>query len=86
MHDLPVEVALLAERFHDELLEIFREEREAILVGQHDHVFFPAPIAGKVPREREEHRGIFQRLAAARPGIHRRRAIEHALHVEPLLP
>jgi hypothetical protein len=38
VHDVALEVVLLAERLHDELLEVAREELEAVLVGQHDHV------------------------------------------------
>ncbi len=40
---LPVEVEPLAERFHDELLQIAAEEQQPILVGQDDHVLLPLP-------------------------------------------
>ena len=33
VHDLAVKIVFLAERLHDELLEVFRKQHERILVG-----------------------------------------------------
>ena len=48
-----VEVEFLAEGFHDELLEVFGEQEQAVLVGQDDHVLERRAAAGVVPHEGE---------------------------------
>ena len=44
--DISVQVEFLAERFHDQLLEVAAEEEQPILVGEDDHVLFAAAVAG----------------------------------------
>ena len=56
---LAIEIELFSERLHDELLEVFAEEDEAVFVGKDDHVFFAFTVAGVVPSEGELHGGIF---------------------------
>ena len=51
---LPVEVEPLAERLHDELLQIAAEQQQPILVGQDDHVLPPLAAGGVVPHQREQ--------------------------------
>ena len=53
-----VEVEFLAERLHDELLEVFGEQDERVLVGQDDHVLFALAVARVVPGEGELHGGV----------------------------
>ena len=43
--DVAVEIELLAERLHDELLEVFGEQHERVLVGQDDHVLFAFAVS-----------------------------------------
>ena len=56
--DLAIEVEFLAERLHDELLEVFRKQDERVLVGQDDHVLFALAVGTVMPGERELHRGV----------------------------
>lgn len=53
-----VEVVLFADGLHDELLEVFAEEHEAVFVGEDDHVFGAFAVACVVPHEGEEHGGV----------------------------
>ena len=56
--DVAVEVELFAEGLHDELLEVFAEEDEAVLVGEDDHVFGAFALADVIPHEGEDHGGV----------------------------
>ena len=58
--DVAVEVLLLAERLHDELLEVAGEEQEAVFVGEDDHVFLPLAVAGVVPHQRQQRGGVLR--------------------------
>ena len=53
MDDLSIQVQFLAQRFHDELLEVLGEEFEAVFVGQHHHVFGAAAFSKEIPHQRE---------------------------------
>ena len=52
--DAPLQVELLAEGLHHELLEVAREEQQAVLVGQDDHVLRAAAVGREIPHEGEE--------------------------------
>lgn len=56
--DVAVEIELFAEGLHDELLEVFAEEDEAVLVGEDDHVFGAFALADVIPHEGEDHGGV----------------------------
>ena len=84
MNDIAVEVELLAQRFHDKLLEIAAEEEQAVLVGQHDHVFLPLAAGGVVPHQGQERGGVAGRVVHAGGHVHGGGAFEHAVHVKPL--
>ena len=84
VHDLAVEVELLAERFHDELLKILREQLQSILVRQHDHVLAATAVAEEMPHERELRRRILRGVRLACDFIASLRAGEHRVDVEPL--
>lgn len=58
--DVAVEVVLLADGFHDELLEVFAEQHEAVLVGEDDHVLGTFAVAGLIPHEGEQHGGVLR--------------------------
>ncbi len=47
--DFPKQVLLLAEGLHHELLEVFGEKLEAVLVGKDDHVPASLPVGQVVP-------------------------------------
>ena len=51
-------VVLFAQRFHDELLEVFAHEGQAVFVREDDHVFGALSTAGVVPGESEEERHV----------------------------
>ena len=53
-----VEVEFFAEGLHDELLEVFAEEDEAVLIGEDDHVFGAFALADVIPHEGEDHGGV----------------------------
>src|SRR5664279_6533681 len=76
------QVLLLAERFHDELLEVSREHEEAVAVRKDDHVLLPFSIRLAVPREREHRGRVFRDVRDARRLIARGGAGEKAVHVE----
>ena len=82
--DMAIEVELLAERFHDKLLEVAAEEEEAVFVREDDHVFQSAPAAGVIPHEGEQHGGILPDVVGARLGIHRRGSFKEFHDFEPL--
>ena len=75
---------LLAEGLHDELLEITGEEKQAVLVGKHDHVLGAAAVRGEMPHQREEGGGILRGGRGARDDVHGGGAVEHGLDVEAL--
>ena len=53
MDDLSIQVQFLAQRLHNELLEVLGKEFEAVLVGQHHHVFRAATFSKEIPHQRE---------------------------------
>src|SRR5450756_1371683 len=66
----------LAEGLHYELLDIAWEAGQPVPVGQQDHRLAAAPTAQPVPRQRERHRGVKPRVAAAGELVHVRRAAQ----------
>ena len=82
--DVALEVVLLAEGLHHELLEVAGEEEEAVLVGEDDHVLGAAAVGGEVPHEGEEGGGVLADGGVARDDVHRGGAVEHRLDVESL--
>ena len=82
---LPSQVALLAERLHHQLLQVAREQQQAVLVGQDHHVLLAAavgrPSATSAPAARP---GSACVIAAARHLVHRARAREHRVDVDAL--
>ena len=58
VHDLAVHVLFLAQGFHDELLQIFREQHQPVAVRQDHHVpLSPAP--GRMePGQRQQRRRV----------------------------
>ena len=79
-----VEVEFLAERLHDELLEIFGEEDEGVLVWEDDHVLLAFAVAFVVPGEGELEGGVVGGVVAAGFFIHGRGAGEHGVEVDAL--
>ena len=51
--DLSIQVQFLAQRLHNELLEVLGKEFEAVLVGQHHHVFGAAAFSKEIPHQCE---------------------------------
>ena len=84
VHHLAVEIQLLAQRFHDELLEIFGKQFQPILVGQHHHVLCALAAASVEPHRRQQRRRVAARLGAARRLIAGARAGQHGVDVQPL--
>jgi len=79
-----VEVFLLAERLHDQLLQVAAEEREPVLVGQDHHVLRAPATARVVPGEREQRGRVAPGIARSRQVVHARGALEQAVHVDAL--
>ena len=82
MHDFALEILFFAQRFHDQLLQIFGKQRQSVLVWNDHHIFVAFAIAGVIPHEREKHRGIFGRIRRAGPLVHRRRASQKTIDIE----
>ena len=82
--DVALEIVFLAERLHDELLEVTGKQEQAVLVGEDDHVFGAAAIGGVEPHEREERGGVLADGGVARDDVHRGSAVEQGLDVEAL--
>ena len=55
---LSVQIQFLAQGLHDELLEVFGEEFEAVFVGENHHVLGSPTFPEEVPHERELCGGI----------------------------
>ena len=70
VHHAAVQVSLLPERLHDQLLQVAREEQKAVLVGKDHHVLRSASAARVVPGQREERRRVRRTSRArVRPSI-----------------
>ncbi len=63
MHDVAIEILFLAERLHDELLQVFGEQHETVLIRQHDHVFGSLAVSGEIPHESEQCGWVLRRLS-----------------------
>jgi len=79
-----LEIELLAERLHDELLEVAREEEQAVLVGKHHHVLGAAAVGRPVPHGGEDGGGVVLEGRHAGDLVHRGGAGEHRVDVEAL--
>ena len=77
VHHGAVQVLLLAQRLHHQLLQVTAEQGETVLVRQDHHVPSALASAGLVPGQREQRRWVSQRLAPAGQFIHRRRSGKH---------
>ena len=84
MHLIAIEIELLAERFHDQLLQVFRHQAQRIFVRQDDHVLFAFAIAAVEPRKCEAHRGIVFDILLASLSIHGSGTREHCIDIDPL--
>ena len=58
MDSVAVEIEFLAQGLHDELLQVFGEEHQRVLVGKNHHVFLTLAIGAGIPGEGELHGGI----------------------------
>ena len=67
----PVAVVLFAERLHDELLQVARNQLEPIFVGQYHQIATADSVGGFVPADRHQHRRIVRRLGVASGIVHR---------------
>ncbi len=84
VHHLAVEVTFLAERLHDQLLEVAREEEQAVLVREHHHVLGALAAAGVVPHQCKQRRRVGGDKTSARCRVHRARAVQHGVDVDAL--
>ena len=81
---LAVQIELLSERFHHQLLQIAAEEQQAILVRKDHQVFLPFAVRRHVPHQRHQRGGIAPRFVNARGRVACRRSGEHAHNVDSL--
>ena len=79
-----LEVEFLAERFHDELLEVAGKEQEAVLVREHDHGLGAAAFGEVMPSQRERGGRILLRIRHAGQRIHRAGAVEQSADIDTL--
>ena len=79
-----IQVQPFAEGFHNELLKVFGEEHQGILVGENHHVLFPLAVGGLVPGQRQLHGGVAFHAVLAGLFIHQARAFQQFIHVHAL--
>ncbi len=79
-----VEIAALAQRLHDELLQVAAEEQEAVFVGENDHVFLTLAAGCVVPHEGQQGGGVVAQAFASGDLVAGGRAGEEAVDIEPL--
>ena len=84
MHDFAVEILFFPERFHHQLLQIFRKQCQPVLVGKDHHILVALAIAGVIPHERQKHCGILGHILCTRVLIHRRCAGEKIIDTKTL--
>src|SRR5262249_4296595 len=79
-------VEFLAERLHDELLEVFGKVEEAIFIGKHDHVFGVPHFAagGVIPHQGQESGGVFINAVEAGDQVGVSGAFEHGVDIKTL--
>ena len=82
MRNVAVEILFLAQRFHDELLQIFGKQRQPVLIWEDHHIFRPLAVCGVIPHQRQKHCRILGRIRRASPLIHGCRASEKIIYVE----
>ena len=81
---ISVEVEGFSERFHDELLEVSREEEEFVFVGEHDEVAAAFAVGGVEPHGGHEHGGIFGDVACVGVGVAEGSAVAECVDVDAL--
>ncbi|MPM22535.1 hypothetical protein SDC9_68990 [bioreactor metagenome] len=83
MDHLAVQVQLLAEAFHHQLLQIARQQHQPVGIGHDHHVAVALAVAGQIPHGAEHVGGIVAVIGIARPGIHAAGAVEEHPEVDP---
>ncbi len=79
-----LQVQPLAEGFHNELLEVFGEEHQGILIRENHHILFPLAAGGLVPGQRQFHGGVAFHAVPAGLFVHQARAFQQVIHVHAL--
>ena len=79
-----LEVEFLAERFHDELLEVAGEEQEAVLVREHDHGLGAAAFGEVMPGQGERGGRVLLRIRHAGQRVHPAGAVEQSVDINAL--
>ena len=82
VHHPALDVTLLAQRLHHQLLQVAAQEQQAVLVRQHHHVLRAPPAAGVMPHERQQRGGVATQLRPSRGAVRRRRAGKEGVDVE----
>ncbi len=84
MHSAAVEVVLLAQRLHDELLQVLGEQGQAVLVGDDDHVLGPAAVCGVIPHQGQQGGRVARRVAIPRSDVGVAGPVQDGVQVESL--
>ena len=82
--DPTLQVVLLAQGLHHELLQVAREQVQPVLVGKYDHGLLPHASPGAVPGEGEHCGGVRARLRIASQDVHGRGAAQQLTDVDAL--
>ena len=82
--DITSEVLGFSQRFHDELLEVFRKENEGIFVGQNHHVAFTLAISFVIPGKGELECCVSGRISGAGLFVHHLGSFENAFEIDAL--
>jgi hypothetical protein len=75
-------IEALAEGLHDELLQVLREQDQAVGVGEDDHRLAAVAVGQLVPGEGEQGGRVFLQVGVAGGDVHGRGAAQEAAPVE----
>ena len=70
MNHFSFQVLFFAKRLHHQLLQVAREQFQAVFVRQNHHIFLALAARLEIPTGGEQRGGIAHRVVAARERIH----------------
>ena len=79
-----IEIELLAERLHHQLLQIAAKQKQTVFVRKDDHVLLPFSVRRGIPHQRHQRGGIAARIVNARGGVASGGSGNHGVDVDPL--
>ena len=84
MDHVAIEIPLLAQRLHHELLEILAHEDETVFIRKHYHILRAFAIARGIPHQRDQHGDVLRNRQAPRLLVHGRRPCQKGININAL--